>query len=300
MKKMTALALLTLLSTQAFSAQVRDASLQMSSKASEQILDAGKSSVDATISVADFTADKLKAFISKNFASSIEASGKIGDAIVKISEVSKPVFRLTADGIAMVFDVSANAGEISLKASEKLVVLLDPSLEISSDVLIELLKQLSKGSELSSEITEKILIVLGEVLEKPFEYTDITLEKLSKILTKGSEASSEVTEFILGAENVKNGLELSGRGISLTSEGIFAALYFVTKSVSAISDIFEVNREEIEKAVERNDQDTLVGLRELIRSEIEKSVNGGEALNQLLSDNDLDFYIEARLMADKQ
>ncbi len=300
MKKMTIATLIALIAVQPFAADIRDASLNVSSKASEVILDAGKSSVDATVDVADFSAEKLKAFISKNFASSIEASGKIGDAIVKLSEVSQPVLRLTADGIAMVFEVSEKSGAQTLKASEKLVVLLDPTLEVTGDVLIELLKQLSKGSELSSDVTEKILVFLGDVLEKPFEITNMTLDEVHKILTRASEGSSEVSKAVLGEDNLDNGLELTGRSISLTSQGIFAALYFVTKSVSAISNIFDTNREEIEKAVERNDQDTLAGLRELIRAEIEKSIEGGKTLNQLLSDNDLDFYIEAKLMADKE
>lgn len=299
MKKMTIATLIALIATQPFAADIRDASLNTSSKASEVILDAGKSSVDATVDIADFSAEKLKAFISKNFASSIEASGKIGEAIVKLSEVSQPVFRLTADGIAMVFEASEATGEQTLKASEKLVVLLDPTLEVSGDIIIELLKNLSKGSELSSDVIEKILVFLGDVLEKPFELTDMTLDQFYKIITKGSESSSEVSKAVLGEDNLDNGLELTGKGISLTSEGIFAALYFVTKSVTAISNIFEVNREEIERAVERNDQDTLAGLREMIRAEIEKNIEGGKTLNQLLSDNDLDFYIEAKLMSDR-
>lgn len=296
MKVISTLSLIAVMSTPALALEARDASLNVSSKASESVINVSDRATMGTIKAAESVADVLNALISRHFASSIEASGKIGEAIVKVSAFSRPVIKLTGDGLAMVFEVSQNSGAQTLKASEKLVLLLDPTLKVSGEALSAILEQLTKGSELSSEVSDKIL----EIFARPLELTGQTLEKLFEFLTKGSELSTDVSDKVLGRENVRKGGQLLGEGISLTSQGTIAALYFVSKSVTGISHIFDANREEIEKAVERNDQDTLAGLRELIRQEIRNEVQGGDVLEKLLSDQDLDMYINARLMIDAE
>lgn len=314
MKKTTMITVLTLLSTsQVFASEMRDASLKASSKASDKVLEKGGSTVDATVKVADMTAGRLRQLISEKLQSSFDGTAKVGRAVVKLSEVSKPAFQLTAKGVAMVFDVSAKAGEVSLDATKKVYVLLEPSSnaskkvlevildqiskgsEVSSDVSGKILDPLSKGTELSSEVTDKIIEVLSKVLEKPFELTGNALEKVSELASKGSEASTDVSNKVIGKENIEAGLNITGDGISLTSKGIGGVFYLITKGVTGLSDLFGMNKEEIQKAVEREDQETLAGLREMIRADINNELVDGELINALLSDADLDQYIEIRL-----
>ncbi|OIQ16770.1 MAG: hypothetical protein BM556_13995 [Bacteriovorax sp. MedPE-SWde] len=288
MNKLTKAALIGLLALNTMSADLRDASLKGTSDTVNFTLDKANSSFKATVDAAEVSAEKLKAFFSKNFASSIEASGKIGEMVVKVSEISEPVIELTQDGLVMSFEASKST-------AEKLYIVLEPSSDVSSEVLGELLKHASKGSESTSDLISEIVDILSKTFEKPLELTEMTVEKLLEVITKGSEASTEVTESILGEENLDNAFELTGKGISVTSQGISAALYFVTKTVSGISRIFDVYREEVEQAVERQDEDMLAGIRDMIRAEIEKEVKGGETLNKVISDDALNVYIETQL-----
>lgn len=306
-------ATIALMSTQAFCADLRDASFENSSKASKFTMEQGQSTLDETIKIADVTAEKLKALISKNVASTARTSAQVGRAIINISDVSKPVFRFTGDGLAMVFKLSGQTTDASLDASKKLIVLLDPTSdvtgdvlsavfkklfegsEISSDVYSKIAEQLAKGTEVTNQVATKIIRILANVFEAPLDLTSNASEQLSELLTKGSVSSSKVTTKIVGKENIEAGFRLTGDGISLTSKGVGAVFYVMTKGVTGISQLFQQNKEEIQKAVERNDQDTLAGLRELIRAEIENSIEDGDVINQLLSDADLDHYIELRL-----
>lgn len=288
MKKMTTVALLTLLSLNTVAADLRDATLQGTSDSVNFTLDKANSSFKATVDAAEVTAEKLKGFISKNFASSIEASGKIGEMVVKITDISEPVIDLTNEGLVLVFKASKTS-------AEKLYILLEPSSDVTSDILVEVLKHASEGSESASELVSKIVEFLSETFQKPLELTEMTVEQLLELVSKASEGSTKIANGVLGEENVENAFELTGKGISVTSQGISAALYFVTKTVSGISRIFDVYREEIQQAVEREDKDTLAGVRDMIRAEIEKEVEGGKTLNQIISDEALDVYIEAQL-----
>jgi hypothetical protein len=288
MKRLTKAALITLLAFNAMSADLRDATLQGTSDSVNFTLDKAKSSFNATVDVAEVSAEKMKAFISKNFASSIEASGKIGEMVVKLSEISEPVIELTNEGLVMSFEATKST-------AEKLYIVLEPSSEVSADVLVEVLKHASKGSESSSDLISEIIEVLSKTFEKPLELTNMTLEQLFELISKASEGSTKIANGILGEENVDNAFELTGKGISVTSQGISAALYFVTKTVSGISRIFDVYREEVEQAVERQDEDMLAGIRDMIRAEIEKDIDGGKTLNQLISDEALNVYIETQL-----
>lgn len=315
MKKTIIMTWIALMSTQAFSADLRDASFNASSKASKYTMDKGEITLDETIKIADITAEKLKSLLSKSIQSTADASMNIGRAIVKVSEVSRPVFKITADGLAMVFKVSGQTADASLDVSKKLIILLDPSskatgrvlsdifeelskgTEISSDVSSKILKELSKGTDVTSEVINKILEILGKVFEKPLDLSSDASDKIGELLIKGSETGTNVTNKVIGKENIEAGFKLTGDGISLTSKGISAAFYVITKGVTGLTQLFELHKEEIEKAVERNDQDTLAGLREIIRAEINKSIEGGEVINQLLSDEDIDQYIELRLEA---
>lgn len=297
MKKHIIITAIALMSTQAFAADFRDASLKGSTDVSNLTINQGKSSIDQTKKIADVTAKHMKALISKNLASSTKASGAVGRAIVEVSQVSKPVFQLTAKGLAMVFDLTVQGSESSYAVTKKIVILLDPSSEASGKALSFILKKMSVGSEVSSDVTSKVLEILGKVLEKPLDLTSDGISEISKLLSKGSEASSEVANHVIGEENIENGLKLTGNGISLTSKGIGSVFYLMTKGITGITELFQLNKEEIQKAVERNDQETLAGLRELIRAEIVQAIDGGEVLNDLLSDEDLDMYIELRLQA---
>jgi hypothetical protein len=255
----------------------------------------------------------LDALISKRLASTAKTSASVGRSILKISQVSKPVFQFTGKGLAMVFDVSADSSNESLKASKKLILLLDPSsrasgralefiLEklsdgstLSSEVSSKIMKPLSKGTEVSSDVSSKIVEVLAKVFARPLDLTSDAIGKISEILFKASSKGSEVSTNVTGKDNLAAGVQLTGDGISLTSKGIGAIFYFISKGTTAVSELFDANKEEIQKAVERNDQDTLAGLRELIRAEINKSIEGGEVINQLLTDADLDVYVELKL-----
>lgn len=355
MKTKVIITLIALMSTQAFSADLRDASFKASSKVSNFTLDKGKSSINETLKVADITAEKMKGLLSKNLASTANVSKTLGKAIVDVSEFSKPVFKITGEGLAIVFKASGEAADQTLDASKKLVLLLDPASKVTgnaleyifeklldgsevsskvstkildplsegttqaSDVSTKLLKiiakalePLSKETEISSDVTKKILVVIAEALEKPLDATSDAIAKISKILlkatengsesvgkliTKGSETGTKVTDKVIGRKNAIAGLELTGKGISLTSKGIGSIFYLITKGVTGITEIFEMNKEEIQKAVERNDQETLAGLKEYIRAEINSSIDNGDVINQLLTDEDLDAYIELRLEA---
>jgi hypothetical protein len=288
MKKMTKVALIALLAMNTMSADLRDATLKGTSDSVNFTLDKAKSSFEKTVDVAEVSAEALKGFISKNFASSIDASGKIGEMVVKVTEVSEPVIELTNEGLALSFKASRSS-------AEKLYILLEPSSEVSADVLVEVLKHASKGSESASDLVSNILEFMTEKFAKPLELTEMTVEELLELVSKASEGSTKIANGVLGEENVENAFELTGKGISVTSQGLSAALYFVTKSVSGISRIFDVYREEIQQAVERNDKDTLAGVRDMIRAEIEKDIEGGKTLNQLISDDALNVYIEAQL-----
>ncbi len=298
MKRMTAAALLTLIALQVNASDLRDASLGASSKVSEAIYDAGKSATDETIEVADFTGEHLKAFISKNLESSYKASEKIAKHIVKLSEVSKPAFRLTADGIAMVFEVSAKGTAKGMEVSKKIYIFLEPTLEQTGDLLLEILDFAFDGTSEASDLLSDISEFLSRVLEKPLDLTQMTVEEIVELIAKASEQSTKVSEFLLGAENLEKGIEYTGKGISLTSNGIGAAFYLVSKATTGISQLFDFNRkerEQIEQMIERNDVEGLAGLRELIRYNINENIKNGEDLNALLDDNTIDAYIKLRL-----
>lgn len=313
MKKTMILTFIALMSTQAFAADMRDASFKSSTQVSNVAIDQAKSSINQTMKVADVTADKMKAAISKSLASSAKESAAVARVVVNMSELSRPAFRLTGKGLAMVFKLSGKASGHTLEASKELLVLLDPSSrvsgkalgvifehmsegsEISSDVSTKINRVLSKGSEVSSDVSSKIIEILSEVFEKPLDISSDASEIIGKMLSKGTTSSSRITTNIIGEDNIEAGFKLTGRGISLTSKGIGSVFYVLTKAVTGLTELFDLNKEEIQKAVERNDQETLAGLRELIRAEINSSIEGGEALNQLLSDADLDMYIDLRL-----
>lgn len=298
MKKMTAAALLTLIALQANAVEMRDASLGASSKVSEAIYDAGQSVTDETIKIADFTGEHLKAFISKNLQSSYRASDKIAKEIVKLSEVSKPAFRLTGKGLAMVFEVSGKATKKGLDVSKKIYIFLEPTLEQTGEFLMEIIELAFEGTSEASELITDINEFLSRVLEKPLDITTMTLEEIAKLVEKASKQSTKVSEFLLGAENLEKGLEYSGKGISLTSDGIGAAFYLVSQATTGISQLFDFDRkerEQIEQMVERNDKEGLAGLRDLIRYNINENINNGQDLNALLDDNAVDAYIKLRL-----
>ncbi|POB13897.1 hypothetical protein [Halobacteriovorax sp. DA5] len=298
MKKLTAATLMTLMALQANAIEVRDASLGASSKVSEAIYDAGKSATDKTVEVADFTGEHLKAFISKNLESSYKASEKLAKEIVKLSEVSKPAFRFTADGLAMVFEISGKGTKQTLKVSKKIYIFLEPTLEATGEFLTELLELAFEGTSEASELITDINEFLSRVLEKPIDITKMTLEEIFELIGKASEKSTQASEFLLGAENFEKGIEYSGKGISLTSNGIGAAFYLVSQATTGISQLFDFNRkerEQIEQMVERGDVEGLAGLRDLIRHNINEEIVNGEDLNKLLDDNAIDTYIKLRL-----
>lgn len=317
MKKKIIITALALISTQAFCADFRDASLIGSSNTSDFVMEKGASSMDGTMKIADLTAEKLKALISNQLASTGKASAQVARAIVQLSDISQPVFKITGDGLAMAFRVSGQTANQSLDASKKLLVIMDPTLKVSGKALAKVLEKMfegsyqsskasskifdliSKESRISSDVTNKILEILAKTFEKPLEMSSDATDKINDLLTKGSETGSDVSTKVIGKKNIEAGFELSGEGLSLTSKGIGAVFYVITKGVTGISHIFERNKEEIQKAVERNDQETLAGLRELIRAEINASIENGETLNQLLSDADIDQYIELRLAAEE-
>ncbi|AYF43402.1 MULTISPECIES: hypothetical protein [Halobacteriovorax] len=298
MKKMTATALLTLIALQANAVEMRDASLGASSKVSEAIYDAGKSATDETVKVADFTGEQLEAFISKNLQSSYRASETIAKQIVKLSEVSKPAFRLTGKGLAMVFEVSGDATKAGLDVSKKIYIFLEPTLEQTGEFLMEIIELAFEGTSEASELITDINRFLSEVFEKPLDITTMTLEEIAKLVEKASEQSTKVSEFLLGAENLEKGIEYTGEGISLTSNGIGAAFYLVSQATTGISQLFDFNRkerEQIEQMVERGDVEGLAGLRDLIRHNINENIANGEDLNALLDDNAVDAYIKLKL-----
>jgi len=318
MKKKIIISAIALLSTQAFSADLRDASFKGSSKASDYVMGTAASSIEKTMKIADLTAVKLEALISKGMESTGKASAQSAKAIVQLSEVSQPVFKITAEGLALVFKLSGQTAVESLEVSKKLIILMDPSLKVSgkalakilenlfdassvsSEVSSKILDQISKQSEVSSEVSSKIIEILSKNFEKPLEMSSDATIQIMKVLSKGSELSSDVSNKVIGKKNIEAGFELSGQGISLTSKGIGAVFYVITKGITGISQLFDRNKEEIQKAVERNDQETLAGLRDLIRAEINIAIENGETINQLLTDEDLELYIEARLAAEEE
>ncbi|MEH0861953.1 hypothetical protein [Halobacteriovorax sp. DPLXC-1] len=354
MKKMTAAALLTLIALQANAVEMRDASLGASSKVSEALYDAGKSSIDKTVEVADITGEQLEALISKSLQSSYRTSEQIAKQVIKISEVSKPVFRFTADGIAMVFEVSGDATKAGLQASRKIYIFLEPSLEKTGELLDHILDLAYQGTTEGSELLTNINEFLSRVLEKPIDITSMATEEVAKLLSKAtrlsrierivelaleattkgselltdlneflskvlekpidissmateealeliakaSEESSELTTFLVGADNLEKGTQYTGKGISLTSDGIGAAFYLVSQATTGISHLFDFNRkerEQIEQMVERGDVEGLAGLRDLIRNMINENVVNGEDLNALLGDREIDAYINLKL-----
>ncbi|EPZ49288.1 hypothetical protein M902_0373 [Bacteriovorax sp. BAL6_X] len=354
MKKTTSTILLTLLSIHAVGADIRDAAFDASSKASEVIYDAGKSTTRQTIKVADFTREKLEALISKGLQSSYRASEKVAKEIVNLSEFSKPAFRLTADGIAMVFEVSGKATKSSLEVSRKIYVYLEPSSDKTEEFLTKIIdlafEGTSEASELLTDINEFLSRVLekpldistmtteeiadllskatrmthieklielaldgttkgselltdlnkflSKVLEKPIDITGMTLEEILDLIEKASIESSKLTEILIGTDNLEKGTEYTGKGISLTSEGVGAAFYLVSQATSGISHLFDFNRREraqVEAMVERGDIEGLEGLRDLIRHNINEQLENGEDLNLLLNDNLIDTYIKMRL-----
>ena len=312
MKKMTLAILIAVTTTQVFSAAFRDSTLKGTSVASETIIEHGESTFDQTLTSADLVAEQLNALISKNMVSSFEATGKLGQAIVDLSQFSKPVFRFTADGLAMVFEATKSSGGETLEASKKLIVLLDPTLQFSKEILYDIFKGMSKGTGYSSDISRLLIELLEEpvnlststfrkiyeILQTPIDFSTMTGRELGQLISKVTKGTSDLTNSIVGKQNIDAGANLSSEGVSLTSKGIGAALYFVTEAITGITGIFQFNREEIQNAVDRNDQDILDSLKEQIRAEINKSVEQGEELNQLISDADLDFYIVALLATD--
>lgn len=317
MKKKIIITALALISTQAFCADFRDASLKGSSKASDFTMKKGGSSIDGTMKIADLTAGKLKALISKQLESTGKASAQVARAIVQLSDISQPVFKITGDGLALAFQVSGQTADQTLDASKKLLIIMDPTLEVTGKALSKALEELLKGSfqssqasskiidliskesRISSDVTNKILEILAKTFEKPLELSSDATAKINDLLTKGSVTGTDVSNKVIGKKNIEAGFELSSEGLSLTSKGIGAVFYVITKGVTGISQLFERNKEEIQKAVERNDQETLAGLRDLIRAEINVSIENGETLNQLLSDEDIDQYIELRLAVEE-
>lgn len=316
MKKKIIITTIALMSTQAYSADLRDASLKGSSKTSEFAMKKGASSLDNTMKIADLTAGKLEALISKQLESTGKASAQVARAIVQLSDISQPVFKFTGAGLAMAFKVSGQTADQSLDASKKLLLIMDPTLKVSGKALSKILEKLfegsfnsskvsseiidiiSKESQISSDVTNKILEFLAETFEKPLELSSDATDKINELLTKGSETGSDISTKVIGKKNIDAGFELSSEGTSLTSKGVGAIFYVITKGVTGISQLFERNKEEIQKAVERNDKETLAGLRDLIRAEINGSIENGETLNKLLSDDDIDQYIELRLAAE--
>lgn len=298
MKKMTATALLSLIALQANAVEMRDATLGASSKVSEALYDVGKSVTDETIIVADFTGEQLEAFISKNLKSSYQASEAIARQIVKLSEVSKPAFRFTAEGLAVVFEVSGKGTKATYEASRKIYILIEPTVEATAEFTSEILELAFEGTSEGSELLSDLTNFLSEVFEKPLDLTTMTLEEIAKLLEKALDATVRASEFTLGADNLDKASEYTGEGISLTSRGIGAAFYLVTQATSGISQLFDFDRkerEQIEQMVERGDMEGLAGLRDLIRHNINENVANGEDLNLLLNDNAIDTYIKLKL-----
>lgn len=322
--------IIALMSTTAFAADLRDASFKGSTNVGNFISNKAEMSLAQTKKIADITAENLKELISKNLALSAKGTDQTAKVIMNIADVSKPAFKLTSKGIALSFKISAKGADLSTEASKEIMVLLDPSSKASGDAITFILKNLFKGSELTydasepllkisskelgkmlnissegsvdgTDITVKIVEVLNKILNKPLALSSDALGAINDLITKSmdvsSDVSTDVSNKVIGKKNIANGFELSGNGISLTSKGVGAMFYVITKGVTAITNIFELNKEEIQKAVERNDQEMLAGLREAIRAEINKAIDNGETLNSLLSDADLDNYIELRLAA---
>jgi hypothetical protein len=293
MNKLTIATLVALLSTNAFSADFRDAVLQSSSQASESVMDYSGDTFAATRKVADYTAEHLKAIISKGLEMTAESSESIKKLVLDVSEVSKPVFKLTAEGVAIVFEVSGNVTRETGKVSEKILIKLEPTAEVTSEQLGKLLIEMSDVTGEVSQIVTKILEALAETFEKPLELTEMTVEELMEIISKASEASTEVSESILGKDNVYAGFELTSRGIALTFEGIANLFYVMSQGTSAVSNLFvdnNVDVKDVERAIERDDQDALNSIRALIRADFNERIDGGEIINSLITDEQIDIY----------
>ncbi|WP_419172760.1 hypothetical protein [Halobacteriovorax sp.] len=263
MKKMTAAVLLTLIALQANAVEMRDASLGASSKVSEALYDAGKSSIDKTVEVADITGEQLEALISKSLQSSYRTSEQIAKQVIKISEVSKPVFRFTADGIAMVFEVSGDATKAGLQASRKIYIFLEPSLEKTGEVLDHILDLAYQGTTEGSELLTNINEFLSRVLEKPIDITSMATEEVAKLLSKATRLSRIERIVELALEATTKGSELLTdlneflskvleKPIDISSMATEEALELIAKASEESSELttFLVGADNLEKGTQ--------------------------------------------------
>lgn len=318
MKKLTAITIATLLSQTAFSVEIRDSIFQSSTKVGDLSSDAGAQVIDASNTTAQKIALQLEDFISGTLGSTVDQSGIVSEKVIELSELSGPAFELTKEGVAMVFKASAKGTDASSQVSEKLLINIQPALDVSSkgaDKVLEVLlvdlfsnsvskisEGVTKGSELSSAASDEIIKATQKVIERfqlqgTIDASSDVSERLMMALEKALSTASDVSTNVFGEQNLEAGAGLSGKGLTLATDATFAVFHFISGASEGISNLFIVNKEAIKRAVERDDQETLDSVREHIRASIKEDIEGGETLNQFLTDEELDFYIRLRLNA---
>jgi hypothetical protein len=105
------------------------------------------------------------------------------------------------------------------------------------------------------------------------------------------EGTSKVTgnSMLALKEMFESSSKKNEEGQSVSSESI-------SNIFASVSSSFERNREEIEQAVEQRDNDTLAGVRDMIRSQIALELENGEELANSIPDKSIDIFIETKLL----
>ena len=176
----------------------------------------------------------------------------------------------------------------------------------------------TQGSELSSEVVEKIIDLLVDGSITITDAIDYVLENYEEQLRATSNASAELSEAffryviknpvvltsnviefisdtitdVVGEDNIMAASELTSDGITITFEGIVNVFYVISKGTTGVYNFLFDNRDSIQEAQERGDEDIQQSLRELVRNAIKKDVENGEQLNMVINDKAIDVYID--------
>lgn len=295
--KITTSVLIALLSLQAAGADIRDATFNATTQAGVVTYDQGQRAIEQTYKIADLTADKLKAFFSKSSEFTVDLSGDIADAIVKLAKLAPPVFKLTADGFALVFEASGNTTQAGLDVSRKLVILLEPTTESTKKILENLVEISKEGTTQATELTDAILKKLAEMLEKPLELSTDASSEVSDLIFELLDASSEgSTEASRIVEKIINKLaKILNKSLEVSSNASTDALNFTGRilekplelSTQATDKSLEISSEVLDKLLEISSQSTEASA-ELVTKIIKKLIPILEKALEASSDASVD------------
>lgn len=153
-------------------------------------------------------------------------------------------------------------------------------------------------SDITVALTAGTINVISSTLNNVTKGASSTAEAASQLM--GGMLNFSVEGISSSAQATSNGLiniiDVSGQSVSITINTFLRILELSSNASSNLTDnIFYLNKAEVNKAIEREDNATIESLKDAIRSRINLEFKHGNNLNQAISDENIEQYVISQL-----